>query len=240
VLSERDTENTSTLQKQKKKLTKIKDDLSRVVQKYHEFDARDKKKNEELSEDYRRITKQYKDLQAKFRHFELADNRKFEAVWSMHEEEVNQYLEQALKADQIINEQQLGWTWQSADLEIVRNPALMDPSKGGGDSGSGGNGGKYSLAEMQAVQAHQQQEAEEAEAAKVRAERSELSSGLSLTRLASPRAHLLALFPSHQPSPSLTLASLAGTRAGGQDPKHCVAHFGRGWLLARRRREEGD
>jgi dynein regulatory complex protein 1 len=58
VLSERDTENTSTLQKQKKKLTKIKDDLSRVVLKYHEFDARDKKKNEELSEDYRRITKQ--------------------------------------------------------------------------------------------------------------------------------------------------------------------------------------
>ena len=59
VLTERDNENTSTLLKQKKKLTKIKDDLSRVVQKYQEFDLRDKKKNDELSEDYRRITKQY-------------------------------------------------------------------------------------------------------------------------------------------------------------------------------------
>ena len=120
VLTERDNENTSTLQKQKKKLTKIKDDLSKIVSKYHKDDARDRKKNEDLSEEYRRITKQYKDLQSKFRHFELADNKKFEAVWSMHEEEVDQYVEQALKADKIINEQLLGWTWRSPDLEIVR------------------------------------------------------------------------------------------------------------------------
>jgi dynein regulatory complex protein 1 len=171
VLSERDTENTSTLQKQKKKLTKIKDDLSRVVLKYHEFDARDKKKNEELSEDYRRITKQYKDLQAKFRHFELADNRKFEAVWSMHEEEVNQYLERALKADQIINEQQLGWQWRTADLEVVRNPQLLS----GGDGGGGG--GKFTLAEMQA---HQQQLSEEEEAKRVHVPADKIRSIVSL------------------------------------------------------------
>ena len=39
VLTERDNENTSTLQKQKKKLTKIKDDLSKFVSKYHKDDA---------------------------------------------------------------------------------------------------------------------------------------------------------------------------------------------------------
>ncbi|GMI56192.1 hypothetical protein TeGR_g5314, partial [Tetraparma gracilis] len=169
VLSERDTENTSTLQKQKKKLTKIKDDLSRVVLKYHEFDARDKKKNEELSEDYRRITKQYKDLQSKFRHFELADNRKFEAVWSMHEEEVNQYLEQALKADQIINEQQLGWQWRAADLEIVRNPLLMGADEDGD--------GKYTLEEMQQ---HQKELDEEEEAKKVHVPADKIRSIVSL------------------------------------------------------------
>ena len=190
VLSERDTENTSTLQKQKKKLAKIKDDLSRVVLKYRELDVRDRKKNEELSEDYRRITEQYKDLQAKFRHFEVADNRKFEEVWSMHEEEVNKFLDRALEADRIINEQQLGWRWQPADLEIVRNPALMATGPGTGPgtgnpaltaTGEGGSDGdgkemkgkemkgkytggsrKYTAEEMQAAQALKEEEEEAA------------------------------------------------------------------------------
>ena len=170
VLTERDNENTSTLQKQKKKLTKIKDDLSRVVQKYQEFDTRDKKKNEELSEDYRRITKQYKDLQSKFRHFELADNKKFEAVWSMHEEEADQYVEQALKADQIICEQQLGWTWRSPDLEIVRNPSLLAAEEG--------SDGKRTLEEME--QQQKQQLEEEVEAKKVSVPADKIRSIVSL------------------------------------------------------------
>jgi hypothetical protein len=75
----------------------------------------------------------------------------------MHEEEVNQYLEQALKADQIINEQQLGWQWRAADLEIVRNPLLMGADEDGD--------GKYTLEEMQQ---HQKELDEEEEAKKVR------------------------------------------------------------------------
>ena len=126
-----------------------------MVQKYQEFDLRDKRKNDELSEDYRRITKQYKDLQAKFRHFELADNRKFEEIWSLHEEEVDNFVKQALKADRIINEQQLGWTWRSPDLDIVRNPSLM-----GADSDGDG---KFTIEELEQ---HQLEVAEAAEANK--------------------------------------------------------------------------
>ncbi|GMH87953.1 hypothetical protein TrST_g12260 [Triparma strigata] len=169
VLTERDNENTSTLQKQKKKLTKIKDDLSRVVQKYQEFDARDKKRNEELSEDYRRITKQYKDLQSKFRHFELADNRKFEAIWSMHEEEVDMYVVQALKADKIINEQLLGWTWRAPDLDIVRNPAMLGADEDGD--------GKYTLEELEE---HKKKLEEEEEAKKVHVPADKIRSIVSL------------------------------------------------------------
>ncbi|GMH61183.1 hypothetical protein TrRE_jg1767 [Triparma retinervis] len=169
VLTERDNENTSTLQKQKKKLTKIKDDLSKIVSKYHKDDARDRKKNEDLSEEYRRITKQYKDLQSKFRHFELADNKKFEAVWSMHEEEVDQYVEQALKADKIINEQLLGWTWRSPDLEIVRNPLLMGADEDGD--------GQYTLLELSA---QKQKLSDEEEAKKVHVPADKIRSIVSL------------------------------------------------------------
>lgn len=47
---------------------------------YQETDTRDKKRNEELTEEFRRITKQYNDMQAKFRHFEISDNNRYEQV----------------------------------------------------------------------------------------------------------------------------------------------------------------
>ena len=59
----------------------------------------------------------------------------------MHEEEVDQYVTQALKADKIINEQLLGWKWRGPDLEIVRNPALMGADEDGN--------GKYTLEELE-------------------------------------------------------------------------------------------
>jgi len=158
--------------------------LSRVVQKYQEFDLRDKKKNDELSEDYRRITKQYKDLQAKFRHFELADNRKFEEIWSMHEEEVDLYVKQALKADRIINEQQLGWKWRSPDLDIVRNPSLMNEEEGEVESTVAANNtttthrkNKYTIEE---VEEQQKQQQEETEAGKTHVSSDKLRSVISL------------------------------------------------------------
>ena len=77
-------ENSATLAHQKRKLTKLKDALSALVQRYQETDARDRRRNDELTEEYRRLTRQYKDLQAKFRHFEVADNARYEAVWSLH------------------------------------------------------------------------------------------------------------------------------------------------------------
>ena len=50
------------------------------AKRYQETDARDKKRNEELTEEFRRITKQYNDMQAKFRHFEVADNNRYDQV----------------------------------------------------------------------------------------------------------------------------------------------------------------
>lgn len=123
VLTERDNENMNTLQQLKRKQNKLKDALSTLVQKYHEKDHTDRKRNDELTEEYRRITKQYKDLQAKFRHFEVSDNNKFDELWSMHEEETMEIIEQLLKADGIITTQQLGWHWRPPNLEALQDPA---------------------------------------------------------------------------------------------------------------------
>ena len=120
VLTERDNENSTTLNSLKRKQNKLKDMLSAIVQKYHETDAKDRKRNDELTEEYRRITKQYRDLQAKFRHFEVSDKEKYDAVFNMHEEDVNDLVAKVLKADEIIHKQQLGWDWKAPDLDDLK------------------------------------------------------------------------------------------------------------------------
>lgn len=52
--------------------------LNILVSKYTDMEASDSKTNHELTEDYRTLTLKYKDLQAKFRHFEIADTTKYD------------------------------------------------------------------------------------------------------------------------------------------------------------------
>lgn len=135
VLTERDMENSATLTQQKRKLTRLKDALSNLMQRYKNQDAADRHKNQDLTEEYRRITKQYKDLQSKFRHFEIADNRRYREVWAMHEEELSEMVQKVLAADRIIHEQQLGVEWVDP-MSISDNQ-----SKGRGGGGTVGAGG---------------------------------------------------------------------------------------------------
>ncbi|CAM9539637.1 unnamed protein product [Pylaiella littoralis] len=153
VLTERDMENSATLSHQKRKLTKLKDALSGLVQRYQETDTRDKKRNEELTEEFRRITKQYNDMQAKFRHFEISDNNRYEQVWAMHREEVLEAITKVLQADEIIHQQQLGWEWKSPNMELLAEldvnsvaaakagRGLAGVAGGAGTAGASGAGG---------------------------------------------------------------------------------------------------
>ena len=45
------------------------------------------------------------------KHFELSDAQKFEEVWQMKEQDVQQLLSILLTADKVISEQQLGFLW---------------------------------------------------------------------------------------------------------------------------------
>ena len=122
VLTERDAENTATLARLKKQMMRLKDKLNGLVSRYAELETTERKKNDELTEEYNRITKQYKDLQAKFRHFETLDNKRYEDLFSMHEEEAQELVQKVLEADRIIHEQFLGYQWKGPQLEKLFNP----------------------------------------------------------------------------------------------------------------------
>jgi dynein regulatory complex protein 1 len=121
VLTELDVAKNAELARYKRRLNKLKGQLNNLVTRFTEMEAADTRTNHDLTEDYRNLTLKYKDLQAKFRHFEIADTTKYDEVWSMHEEEVKDLVDQLLKADKIISEQQLGWMWNPPDMQALQH-----------------------------------------------------------------------------------------------------------------------
>ena len=144
VLTELDVEKNAELARYKRRLTKLKDQLSVFVTKYQEMSTMDQKMNHELTSDYRSLTRKYKDLQAKFRHFEVSDTQKYDEVWMMHEEEAKDLIDKLLKADKLITETHLGWTWNAPDMAALAQVLGKQGSLGAGATGSAGAGGAAS------------------------------------------------------------------------------------------------
>ena len=122
VLVERDQENQSTINQQKRKIARQRDILSNLKARYADSDKKFQDENIKLTEEYKRITEQFKDLQNKYKHFQNADTRKFEEVWKMNQETVTKHVDKVLQADKIIHEQQLGLNWMAPDEEFFQSP----------------------------------------------------------------------------------------------------------------------
>lgn len=120
VLTELDVEKKSELTRLKRRLAKLKDQLSILVTKYTDTSDNDKKTNNDLTNDYRNLTRKYKDLQAKFRHFEVSDTNKYDEIWMMHEDEAKDLVDKLLKADKIITEYQMGWQWNAPNVTALQ------------------------------------------------------------------------------------------------------------------------
>lgn len=156
VLTDLDVEKHAELNKYKKRLTKLKDQLSGYITKYTELESTESKVNDDLTEDYRRLTRKYKDLQTKFRHFEISDTQKFEEVWGMHEDEAKNKVDQLLKADKIITEQQMNWVWKAPDMAALQSVlnkrgAISEPSAVTEANAPGEEKKTVSAAKMRAV-----------------------------------------------------------------------------------------
>ena len=117
VLVERDQENQSTINQQKRKIARQRDLLSNLKTKYGESDKRFQDQNSKLTDEYKRITEQFKDLQIKFRHFKESDTQRYKEVWKMNEEKVAAVVQKVLQADKIVHEHHLGLEWRPPSKE---------------------------------------------------------------------------------------------------------------------------
>ncbi|XP_043842641.1 dynein regulatory complex protein 1 isoform X2 [Dromiciops gliroides] len=121
VLKKRDEENTIIKSQQKRRINRLHDVLNNLrmkmakqIKQYHED-------NVTLTADYKRIVMQFRDLQKTMRHFALINDKQFQEVWIINEEEAKVLMEKALDADKIIQLQQLGLPWIRPDYWFMKN-----------------------------------------------------------------------------------------------------------------------
>lgn len=130
VLKKRDEENTITKSQQKRKITRLQDVLNNLKQKLAKQEKQYREDNQSLIDDYKRITEQFRELQKKSRHFQTTDQKKFQDVWAMNEEQVRELVHSVLEADRIIHEHQLGLPWEPPNLDFMEAAKTAEQTNG--------------------------------------------------------------------------------------------------------------
>lgn len=128
VLKKRDEENTITKSQQKRKITRLQDVLNNLKQKLAKQEKQYREDNQALTDDYKRITEQFRELQKKSRHFQATDQKKFQDIWAMNEEQVRDLVHSVLEEDRIIHEHQLGLPWEKPDLDFMDTSKPEEPT----------------------------------------------------------------------------------------------------------------
>jgi dynein regulatry complex protein 1 len=122
VLKEREDHNKQTKTNMIKKLNRLKEKRRNLISDYEKENTKLKNKNIELTNSYKRITLQFKELQKKFRRFKKSDERRFDEIWTMNQNEVFALVDKITQADRVIHEQQLGIKWDAPKDPIFNNP----------------------------------------------------------------------------------------------------------------------
>eukprot|EP00210_Caulerpa_lentillifera_P000464 g447.t1 len=132
VLLERDLENSTTINQQKRKIAKQRDLLYTLKAKHTALEKSFSDNNSKLKDEYKRITEHFKELQLKFQTIEDSELAKFQAVWRLKEDQVFALVKKLLDADQVIQEQLLGWIWFPPNESIFK----FDPKSYGNEARS--------------------------------------------------------------------------------------------------------
>ncbi|XP_001380235.2 dynein regulatory complex protein 1 [Monodelphis domestica] len=121
VLKKRDEENTIIKSQQKRRINRLHDVLNNLRMKTAKQIKQYYEDNVTLTGDYKRIVMQFRDLQKTMRHFSIINDKQFQEVWIMNEEEAKALIEKALQADEIIQLQQLGLPWTRPNYWYMDN-----------------------------------------------------------------------------------------------------------------------
>ncbi|KAL3689340.1 hypothetical protein R1sor_015649 [Riccia sorocarpa] len=131
VLTEREHENYTMTNQQKKKLTRQRDTLSIIKGRHRELEKYYIGQNEKLAEEYNRVTKLLQDLQRKERSLQSSHAMIKKKFFYMHQQMISVIVSRLLQADKKIHEEELEWIWKSPSNTVLHQLGSQLPMQNG-------------------------------------------------------------------------------------------------------------
>lgn len=124
VLKKREDENVMVRNQQKRRLAKLADTIVSLKRKLKEAKTTCIIETKKFTADIMKLHAKILDLERKNDLFAEQNNKKYLTVWDINFEECENALEQVLKIDKMLWEQQLGIEWEKPNINIVRKEDL--------------------------------------------------------------------------------------------------------------------
>lgn len=124
VLKKREDENVMVRNQQKRRLSKLADTIVSLKRKLKEAKSTCIIETKKFTADIMKLHAKILDLERKSDLFAEQNNKKFMTVWDMNFKECEDALNQVLKIDKMLWEQQLGIEWEDPNINILRKEDL--------------------------------------------------------------------------------------------------------------------
>ncbi|CRL07201.1 CLUMA_CG020184, isoform A [Clunio marinus] len=124
VLKKREDENVMVRNQQKRRLSKLVDTILTLKRKLKEAKSTSVFETKKFTADIMKLHGKILDLEQKSNLFSEQNNKKYLTVWDINFEECEKILEQILKIDKILWEQQLCIKWEDPKINIVKREDL--------------------------------------------------------------------------------------------------------------------
>lgn len=129
VLKKREDENVMVRNQQKRRLSKLAETIVSLKRKLKEAKSTCIVETKKFTADIMKLHAKILDLERKSDLFAEQNNKKYLTVWDINFSECEQALEQVLKIDKLLWEQQLGLEWEKPDIDVIRKEDLESYKK---------------------------------------------------------------------------------------------------------------
>lgn len=130
VLKKREDENVMVRTQQKRRLSKLADTIVSLKRKLKEAKSTCISETKKFTADIMKLHGKILDLERKSDLFADQNNRKYLTVWEINFDECEKALDQVLKIDKMLWEQQLGLAWERPDIQLIKKEDLESFKQG--------------------------------------------------------------------------------------------------------------
>lgn len=124
VLKKREDENVIIRNQQKRRLSRLTETISQMKKKISETQTNFDCEKEKLTAEVMKMHRQIMDLEDKADIFSEINNKKYEKIWQMNQDEATSLLNKVLAIDRVLYEQQLGIDWEEPDIGLMDKELL--------------------------------------------------------------------------------------------------------------------